>query len=108
MSDDRADAVFSALSDPTRRQVMRSLSEGGEASASDLAARLPVSRQAVMKHLQVLADAGLVTSERAGARKVYRLTPEPMAEAVSWMADVGAVWDERLGALRRHLARRTR
>lgn len=99
----RDDHVFSALSDPTRREVIRFLSERGPSSATEVATTLPVSRQAVAKHLAALAEAGLVESEVRGRERRYRLTPAPFQEAVSWMASVGAQWDERLEDLRRHL-----
>ncbi|MGH2724299.1 MAG: ArsR/SmtB family transcription factor [Actinomycetota bacterium] len=95
--------VFSALSDPTRRAVIRFLSERGPSSATEVAASMPVTRQAVAKHLAALADAGLVESEARGRERRYRLTPAPLERAVSWMASVGAEWDERLEDLRRHL-----
>lgn len=101
--DRKADAVFFALSDPTRRDVMKHLNERGAQSASDLATTMPVSRQAIAKHLQALADAGLVRSQREGRELMYHLTPEPMTAAMSWMADVGARWDDRLGKLRHYL-----
>ncbi len=104
MSNDRTDAVFSALADPTRREVMRCIAEEGAASATELAAQLPVSRQAVVKHLNALSDAGLVASDRAGRERRYRVTPGPMGDALSWMVEVGARWDERLRALERLLA----
>jgi DNA-binding transcriptional ArsR family regulator len=100
------DAVFAALSDPTRRQVMRCLSEDGPITATELADRLPVSRQAIVKHLSSLEEAGLVASAVAGRSRRFRLTPGPMREAMGWMADVGAEWDDRLEALRRHLSAR--
>ena len=103
MTPDRVDAVFSALADPTRRAVIRALSESGPVTATELAAELPVSRQAVAKHLEALAEAGLVEGERHGREKRYRLTPAPLGEAVAWMAGVGAEWGVRLEALRRHL-----
>jgi DNA-binding transcriptional ArsR family regulator len=103
MSGDRLEAVFAALSDPTRRDVVRCLA-AGPASATQLATRLPVSRQAVSKHLGLLGEAGLVISRREGREIRYELTPAPMTEAMSWMAAVGARWDDRLGALQRHLA----
>jgi DNA-binding transcriptional ArsR family regulator len=96
--------VFAALSDPTRRRVLELIGQHGEASASRLAASLPVSRQAVQKHLASLADAGLVADRRDGREVVYRLTPAPMSGAMSWMASVGAQWDRRLASLQRHLA----
>jgi len=98
------DAVFQALADPTRRAVMRMLSDGPR-TATEIAGRLPVTRQAVSKHLVALGEAGLVIGERAGREVRYRLTPRPMAGAMSWMTEVGAEWDERLERLRRHLRR---
>ena len=99
-------AVFQALSDPTRRDVVAMLSQSGPVTATELAARLPVTRQAVAKHLAALADAGLVAGAREGREVRYRLTPSPMNDTMSWMATVGAEWDERLGALKRHLGSR--
>lgn len=101
----RVDKVFFALSDATRREVMRCISEGGEMTPTEVAARLPVSRQAVTKHLDVLLDAGLVAQERRGRQTLYRLTPQPLDGAVSWMADVGGEWDERLRRLKRMFER---
>ncbi|HJV04546.1 MAG TPA: metalloregulator ArsR/SmtB family transcription factor [Actinomycetota bacterium] len=95
--------VFEALGDPTRREVVRRLAEGGPASATRLAADLPVSRQAVAKHLAALEEAGLVTGERSGRERRFRLTPAPFSEAVAWMVDVGAEWDRRLDRLRKRL-----
>ncbi len=105
MSREDVDQVFFALSDPTRREVIRHLSREGPVTVSDLARRLPVSRQAVAKHLAALDEAGLVGAEQEGRRRRYHLTPGPLADAMGWMAEVGAQWDERLGALRRHLQR---
>ena len=86
--------VFSALADPSRRHVMDYLAARGTATATELTGELPITRQAVAKHLATLADAGLVASERRGRETRYRLTV------------VGREWDERLGALRVHLERR--
>ncbi len=102
MTEKPVDAIFSALSDPTRRSVMRLLSDG-DANATQIAGQLPISRQAVTKHLSALREAGLVTSEREGREKRYRLTPAPFTDAMSWMAEVGAGWDGRLEALQRYL-----
>ena len=99
------DAVFDALADPTRRQVLSLVGERGEATASALARELPVSRQAVQKHLASLTSAGLVASRREGREVLYRVTPAPMSDAVGWMAEVGGQWDSRLAALARHLGR---
>src|SRR5262249_37625658 len=101
---DPTDAIFSALADATRRQVIRALSEQGPATATGLASALPVTRQAVTKHLSVLAEAGLVTATRRGREKLYRISPQPLTGAVSWMADLGGRWDDRLAALREHIA----
>jgi DNA-binding transcriptional ArsR family regulator len=94
------DAIFTALADPTRRAVLRSLAEGGAATATQLATRFPVSRQAVAKHLSALGDAGLVAPERTGREVRYRVTPDPLLDAMGWMAAVGSQWDRRLEALR--------
>jgi DNA-binding transcriptional ArsR family regulator len=94
--------VFFALADPNRRFLMEQLAHR-DATATELAAELPVTRQAVAKHLAALSDAGLVRSARAGRETRYRLTPEPLGEAVSWLESVGSQWDERLAALARHL-----
>ena len=88
------DLVFGALADPSRRQVIGYLAEQGTATATELTGELPMTRQAVAKHLATLADAGLVESERLGRETRYRLT------------EAGEEWDERLDALRRHLGRR--
>lgn len=99
------DSVFSALSDPGRRRLLETLAERESASLTELTAQLPVSRQAVSKHLAALGDAGLVIASRAGRETRYRLTPGPLADAVSWIERVGSEWDERLARLRKHLAR---
>jgi DNA-binding transcriptional ArsR family regulator len=93
------DAVFSALADPTRREVLRSLSQRPDLTASRLAGELPISRQAVAKHLAALQRAGLVEPRRDGRETHYVLTPAPLADAMGWMADVGAAWDGRLARL---------
>jgi DNA-binding transcriptional ArsR family regulator len=97
--------VFAALGDAKRRQLLETISARGSATATELAAELPVTRQAVAKHLAALAGAGLVTSDRAGRETHYRVTPEPLEDAIVWMARVGGEWDRRLARLRRYLAR---
>jgi DNA-binding transcriptional ArsR family regulator len=99
-----SDEIFAALADPHRRYVVEALAARGTATATELAAELPVTRQAVAKHLGALARAGLVESSRVGRETRFELTPEPLGEAVEWLTEVGARWDERLAALRRHLA----
>lgn len=93
--------VFDALADPTRREVLRRLAREGPASATGLASSLPVSRQAVAKHLAALEGAGLVEGHRRGRERLYRLRPAPLTEATAWMSDVATRWDQRLEALRR-------
>ena len=95
-----SDRVFTALADPTRREVLRLVSERGPTSATSLERELPVSRQAVVKHLVVLSRAGLVTGRRQGQEVRYALVPEPLDEAAAWIAAIGARWDERLARLR--------
>jgi len=91
--------VFGALADPTRRTLLSAIGDGRSATATELAASLPITRQAVVKHLAALADAGLVEGSRSGREVRYRLTPEPLSEAVSWIAEVGGQWDQRLASL---------
>jgi len=98
-----ADRVFGALSDPRRRELLRTIAEQPSATATELAAGLPISRQAVLKHLAALGEAGLVERERTGREVHYHVTPQPLSDAVSWMADVGAAWDKRLAKLGREL-----
>jgi ArsR family transcriptional regulator, cadmium/lead-responsive transcriptional repressor len=97
--DDRVGPVFAALADPTRREVVRSLADRPGLTASHLAGELPISRQAVAKHLGALSSAGLVQARREGRETRYTLTPAPLADAMEWMAAVGAEWDERLARL---------
>jgi DNA-binding transcriptional ArsR family regulator len=96
--------VFNALADPNRRYVVEALAHRGTATATELAAELNVSRQAVAKHFAALSDAGLVESRREGRETRYELTPAPLGAALDWMADVGGAWDRRLEALRRHIS----
>ena len=93
------DDVFSALSDPTRREVLRSVATRPELTASRLAGELPITRQAVAKHLAALQKAGLVEPRREGRETRYTITPAPLMDAMSWMAEVGAEWDGRLARL---------
>ena len=100
---DAAAAVFSALADPTRRALLATIADQPAATATELAAALPITRQAVIKHLSALADAGLLDRARAGREVRYSVTPAPLSDAVSWMASVGGQWDERLASLKREL-----
>jgi DNA-binding transcriptional ArsR family regulator len=91
-----AQPVFEALADRTRRALYEDVVAGGEATATQLSEVRPVTRQAVAKHLGVLARAGLVTSERRGRETVYRATPAPLDEVARWIAATGAAWEDRL------------
>lgn len=95
-----AGAVFDALSDTTRRSVLRRVAEDGPLTATALAQQLPVSRQAIAKHLAVLQDAGLVTSSRAGRETRYAAATAPLTATARWLETTGAAWDGRLDRLR--------
>jgi DNA-binding transcriptional ArsR family regulator len=97
-------AVFTALADPTRRLLLQRLAEGGAKTITQLSHGLPITRQAVTKHLAVLDEAGLVAVQKVGREQHCTLTPEPLSEAMAWMATLGARWDERLAALQQFLA----
>ena len=101
----RVELVFDALGDPGRRSLVRAIAARGDATATELAADLPVTRQAVAKQLSALAEAGLLQATRSGRETRYAVTPEPLQDAVAWMLDVGAKWDDRLARLGASLAR---
>jgi DNA-binding transcriptional ArsR family regulator len=101
--DDELGDVLAALADPTRRSLFERLAAGGPDTATHLADGLPVTRQAVVKHLQVLTSAGLLTSSREGREVRYRAEPAALADAVEWMVRTGAAWDRRLDRLRRRV-----
>jgi DNA-binding transcriptional ArsR family regulator len=104
-----AEQVFAALADPTRRAILATLAAEGPATATDLAARLPVTRQAIAKHLVLLAEAGLVTAEPGERRRVrYRLRSAPMRVAQQFLAALARDWDGPLEALKDHLDRSAR
>ena len=101
-----AEQVFTALADPTRRAILATLAAQGPATATDLADRLPITRQAIAKHIVLLADAGLVTPEPGERRRVrYRLHSAPVQVAHRFLAALANDWDDRLEALRDHLNR---
>jgi DNA-binding transcriptional ArsR family regulator len=97
------DGVFSALSDPTRREILLALAEG-ERSVSELAEPFDVSLPAVSKHLSVLERAGLITREREGRVRRCKLEAEPLAGALEWIAQYGRFWEESFDSLERVLA----
>jgi DNA-binding transcriptional ArsR family regulator len=95
------DNVLAALADPTRRQLLDLLAAHGEATATTLAEGLPVSRQAVVKHLAVLDAAGLVTGGRVGREVLYAVRPAALNVTARWMAGLAADWDRRLARIKR-------
>src|ERR671915_2337915 len=99
-----AEQVFIALADPSRRGILAALAADGPATATDLADRLPITRQAIAKHLTLLAEAGLVTAEPGERRRVrYRLRSAPMQVAQQFLAALARDWDRPLDALQDHL-----
>ena len=101
-----AEQVFIALADPTRRSILAALAAGGPATATDLADRLPITRQAIAKHLALLADVGLVTAEPGERRRVrFRLRSAPMQVAQQFLAALARDWDGPLDALTGYLDR---
>lgn len=97
---DSVAAVFAALADPRRREVLDVLARVDGVSATAIAAELTVTRQAVAKHLQVLSEAGLVISSKAGREVRYAVRPAPLLAAARWLEGAAAVWDRRLEALK--------
>jgi DNA-binding transcriptional ArsR family regulator len=97
------DPVFTALADPTRRRIVEILARRPTETATGFAAELPISRQAVAKHLATLRRARLVRAARAGRETRYSLDAEPLAGVSDWVELVGAEWDARLERLRRSL-----
>ena len=95
--------VFDALSDPTRRSLLDRLRESGPMSLSELTAQLPMSRQAVTKHLDRLEGAGLISVRRRGRERLHEVDPMPLRAVDDWLAPYARAWDERLAALQRHL-----
>lgn len=95
------DDVLGALADPMRRRLLDLLAAQGEVTATTLAAGLPVSRQAVVKHLAVLDAAGLVTSHRVGREVRYAVRPAALDATARWMAALASDWDRRLARIKR-------
>jgi DNA-binding transcriptional ArsR family regulator len=95
------DALWSAVADPTRRRVLDALLQQGEATTTTLAEGLPVTRQAVAKHLVVLDRVGLVACRRRGREVRYTVRPERLDEAAEAMARVAQLWDRRLARIKR-------
>lgn len=99
--------VFAALADPSRRYLLEELSAGGPLTATDLAAGMDITRQAVVKHLAAMSAAGLLTSQRRGREVLYSVRPAALDTASVWLERVGRVWDRRLVRLTKKLSRPT-
>jgi DNA-binding transcriptional ArsR family regulator len=99
--EDESSAVLAALAEPVRRELLDILAAREEATATSLVGEFDISRQAVVKHLAVLANAGLVTSRRQGREVLYSLRPEKVETTARWMADLAAGWDDRLQRIKR-------
>jgi DNA-binding transcriptional ArsR family regulator len=100
VNDDPAGAVFAALADPTRRRIVHELSKDGPLTATELARRLPVSRQAIAKHFAALEEAELAVGIRSGRETRFELRTDAFVEAEAWMRAIGATWDRRLQAFK--------
>ena len=94
------DQVFVALSDPTRREMLEWLAGNGQTSASAMARELPVSRQAIARHLRILDQAGLVTAEKQGRERRFRVEPRALLVTARWMERAAERWDERLSRIK--------
>lgn len=97
---DRTDALFAALADPTRRQLLSTLAENSPKTATQLAEVFPITRQGVLKHLDILETAGLVQIQPIGREKRYSLAPDPLHDVSAWIESLGSKWDERLKRLK--------
>jgi predicted transcriptional regulator len=95
------DDLWSAIGDPTRRRMLDLLLSDGGGTATTLSGRLPVTRQAVAKHLGVLDRAGLVHATPAGRERLYEVDEAQLARAVAQLSSVGAAWDARLQRIKR-------
>lgn len=97
---DPLDALFGALADPTRRALLGTLVRHGPRTATQLSGGHPQTRQAIVKHLQALSEAGLVASNREGREVRYRATTDRLTAAVNWLMSTGTQWDDRADRLR--------
>jgi predicted ArsR family transcriptional regulator len=103
MTDSQTQRVFLALADPTRRLLLQHLCEEGSGTAASFATRLPITRQAIIKHLVTLEQAGLVTARETGRERRYVPRPEALQAVTTWIGAIEAQWDQRLAALRSYL-----
>jgi DNA-binding transcriptional ArsR family regulator len=93
--------VLAALADPTRRRILDDLSAAGSGTATTLAQDLPVTRQAVVKHLAVLHEAGLVVARKSGREVRYSVAPGPLTTTARWLTDLATAWGRPLEAVKR-------
>ena len=93
--------LFAALGDETRLRLLVRLTSGGPGSIARLTAKVPVSRQAVTKHLRVLSSAGLVRSTRRGREQIWELEPQRLADAHTYLDQISRQWDDALSRLKR-------
>ncbi len=98
--------VFAALGEPTRRSIVELLSRSGPLTATAMTDEYELTRQALVKHLGVLAEAGIVVSERHGNEVRYSVVPKRLNAAAVWLETVGSAWDRRIVALDKHLRER--
>ncbi|HEX4206782.1 MAG TPA: helix-turn-helix domain-containing protein [Ktedonobacteraceae bacterium] len=103
MTDSQTHLVFAALADPTRRLLFEQLCNEWSGTATSFAAQLPITRQAVTKHLTILAEAGLVAVHESGRERRYMPHPEALQSVATWIGAIEAQWDHRLAALRSYL-----
>lgn len=95
--------IFTALADPMRRDLLVNLAKNSPRTATQLAEEYPITRQGILKHLNVLQDAGLVTVYQQGRDKRYVFKPEPLGELEQWVEEISAIWDARLLRLKNFL-----
>ncbi len=103
MATDQLSKVFSALADPTRRDILARLGDG-DATVTELAEPFPISLPAISRHLKVLEAAGLIARDRQAQWRTSSLRAEPLKEATTWMEHLSHLWDERFARLDAHLA----
>lgn len=101
------DAVLAAVADPTRRLLLERLRPDRSLSIAELASGLPITRQAVTKHLDALRTAGLVRVRREGRERLHELDARPLEAVDDWLRPYAEAWDRRIDALRRHLGEET-
>jgi DNA-binding transcriptional ArsR family regulator len=102
LATDQMHDVFQAIADPTRRSLLKLLTEK-EMSIAIISERFPISRTAVNKHLHILSDAGLVRKQRVGRESRYQLQPDPLIEVKEWLSFFDRFWDDKLSALQKYV-----